>query len=1614
VIGSTPTSHNFGNLNLGQTANQIFTLDNIAGSGDLNVSSIVLTGGPDFSMSGQNPSETITAGTSSASPITITYAPTTTGAHAGSLTIQSDSGGGSPHILVVNFNGNGTTGVIDSTPTSHNFGNLNLGQSANQVFTLDNVTDSGDLNISFIVLTGGPDFSMSGANPSEVIGAGASSASPITITYAPTTAGAHAGSLTIQSDSGGGSPHVFVINFNGGGTTGIIGSSPVSHDFTQLNLNNPANTVVTLDNSGSGPLTISSITVTGSADFSISGQNPSEVIAAASNSAAPITVTFNPTTMGVHNGTIVVESDSAGGSPHIFNIALTGEGTAPTISIPTPPATFAAQNVNTGTYTQVVAIDNTGNGLLTLNSITLTGSSEFSLQGGIPGSVPAGGSVNVTVEWTPTIADVAQFGTLVISSDSGSTGSPVITNLPYDATATQGELTVPASVNWGPVGLTMNLQANITVDNTGSGPLTVSAATIGGANAANFTWITNPTPVVIASSGSTVFTIEFAPSFVGNHLATLTLTSDELGNVGPQINRVVNLDGDGAPPAGIANLTVSADNGGPSKVSFDITGFVGNAVDVTLSYSGGNNPGVPTLFSASSGTIAGGVISGLTTGDSVTVYWDLYATEGQVTYSNYQLTVDPFDVTLGQPGTAATTASLTFTRQGGFATHDFPGETPKGTLGHVMVYDAVNNNLVVYGGKQTNTRTDELWIYSIDKGSWTPVPQSGLWPPRLQYATAVYDSINHRMIVFSGTSNSGVRDQTWALDLSNNTWSEIATVGKPAARFGAVMAYDAPNGRAIVHGGNNGGYLADTWELDLTLGSEAWTQLTPGGSVPTGRWGHASALDPATPRLVIHGGKTAGGEVDEVHELNLATNTWSAPAVSGAPGTRYFGNSAHDTVQNRLFVSGGYRNGSFLKDAWVLDINTWSWTQTGADPVSGSGRTTAMGAFNASTQTAYFYGGYAYGISLSDLTSLDMSGATPVFNSPDIKNFDASGPEGRWGAVSEFDEINNRLVLFGGKDANRFDGSTWVLDRTSNTGQWSRIVSNSNGPGMRSYPASAMDKTGNLMFMHGGGSAAGTLLNDLWVLNLNTDTWTQLNSGPSARYLHAMVYDTNLNRLILFGGKAPGHLNDVWAYNVGTNSWAPLAPTGTPPSARGRTAQMFDAGGNRMIVAAGETAVGYSNEVWELDLSVGSEAWTDISAIAGSIMPGRGSMAFGDIGSDLWFQGGYNGSSTDEIWTLDTSTTPVTWAQQTMVGAAPLRRFTNTGAMSNAGDFYTGLGIEASVALNDFWRIDTGTLTARPTWIPNAPRSLHTAQVAMDAGNNRLIAFGGLHKHNLDPGLYALDLSTPRASWVGIDAAGDIPQPRRAASFVYDATGNRMVMYGGLFTENSSVRSDELWTLSMALGSETWTMHTNPAVPGLRSHHTAVIDSSNRMWLFGGLNSANAQTNELFELDLAAMTWTTATPSGTPPAARAISTGIFDPVANRIVIYGGQVGPTPMGDCYSLDVSGATPSWVAVAVVGSPPPSVFYHSAVYDSNSHRMLVFGGYNTTAHNSLHSLDLTTNVWSQIISPVATPQERWGHGAGWDAVNNRMVIAGGHVNGGNTSTNSGDSVQVWFWGD
>jgi hypothetical protein len=228
--------------------------------------------------------------------------------------------------------------------------------------------------------------------------------------------------------------------------------------------------------------------------------------------------------------------------------------------------------------------------------------------------------------------------------------------------------------------------------------------------------------------------------------------------------------------------------------------------------------------------------------------------------------------------------------------------------------------------------------------------------------------------------------------------------------------------------------------------------------------------------------------------------------------------------------------------------------------------------------------------------------------------------------------------------------------------------------------------------------------------------------------------------------------------------------------------------------------------------------------------------------------------------------------------------------------------------------------------------------------------------------------------------AGASPPPRTRHTAVVDTQRQRLVIFGGRYRAGASGNYtvfNETWALDFTAldGAGLWVplQPTGTAPPGL-ANATAVYDATfDRMLVFGGNTSANglAFTPEarLWVLDFTANTWAELMPAtATRPPARLFHGMALDTQRNRLVVFSGGdanafTGPF-LGDLWSFDL--ATRIWSPLTATGSTPANRIRPSLALDSARDRMLLFGGHDDGQlgeRNDLSALALAAPAWTTL---------------------------------------------------
>src|SRR6478672_2030733 len=150
-----------------------------------------------------------------------------------------------------------------------------------------------------------------------------------------------------------------------------------------------------------------------------------------------------------------------------------------------------------------------------------------------------------------------------------------------------------------------------------------------------------------------------------------------------------------------------------------------------------------------------------------------------------------------------------------------------------LLLTAVFATSVAHGASISRTATQD--------GTWTQFATPQL-VESVESGASVYDPVRSRIIMFGGYGTSLPQNHVWTLSLSGPArWTQLSPLGTPPpGRYGHSMVYDSARDRLLVFGGTADGILgfSDVWELTLS-GTPAWHALTT-VNPPPGRFAHVA------------------------------------------------------------------------------------------------------------------------------------------------------------------------------------------------------------------------------------------------------------------------------------------------------------------------------------------------------------------------------------------------------------------------------------------------------------------------------------------------------------------------------------------------------------------------------------------------------------------------------------------------------------------------------------------------------------------------------------------------------------------------------------------------------
>ena len=567
-------------------------------------------------------------------------------------------------------------------------------------------------------------------------------------------------------------------------------------------------------------------------------------------------------------------------------------------------------------------------------------------------------------------------------------------------------------------------------------------------------------------------------------------------------------------------------------------------------------------------------------------------------------------------------------------------------------------------------------------------------------------------------------------------------------------------------------------------------------------------------------------------------------------------------------------------------------------------------------------------------------------------------------------------------------------------------------------------------------------------------TWSLIGPPSGVQRIEpSVVFDPVRQRLVSFGG-TDGNLTATHVFPLAQGSWSLLTTAGIPPAGRRLHGAVYDSSHDRMIVFGGYDGDSLFGDVWSLAFTGGTPTWSELSVPAGPTARAGFVAAYDAANDRMLVFGGYDGVSDStglahDVWALSLGASPA-WTQVLPAGTPPAGRVGMVGGFDPTNSvFYVfgGTGLDDS---SELWKL---TLGGSPAWslvsASNDPGARALAAGGFDAVSGRFVIFGGLSVQydgvfwvsTTLADVWEIDPAAASPAWSNVTPDPSIT-PRWGPGGTISPAGDLYVMAG--VTDRGQALSD-VWKLNVA-NPVAWTTWQDLFPPRLQE--VMVMDSQrHRLVAFGGTDGALRNDTYVHSLDFG-RGWAPLATAGTPPPPRRLHTGIYDPVGDRMLIFGGSGNASLLNDTWQLSFATPTPTWSQLAPAGPLPTpragqvtaydpvghrmiislgwdgvsSPAYRigdtwalslddpitwsqldtgpgptprssaSAVYDDATQSMVVFGGTDPAFQNETWSLSLGSPAWT-LISTSSTPPAREEQSAVYDGSRDRMVIFGGY---------------------
>eukprot|EP00439_Symbiodinium_sp_Y106_P035303 s5148_g4.t1 len=248
------------------------------------------------------------------------------------------------------------------------------------------------------------------------------------------------------------------------------------------------------------------------------------------------------------------------------------------------------------------------------------------------------------------------------------------------------------------------------------------------------------------------------------------------------------------------------------------------------------------------------------------------------------------------------------------------------------------------------------------------------------------------------------------------------------------------------------------------------------------------------------------------------------------------------------------------------------WEEVSATGSAPAPRAYGATAWSPSQERIYVFAGHGPSPDFTRLNDLHVySTAAATWQQPTPTG---SSPGARTKTVAVWNPSAEQMYVFGGAgeiDAPFFNG-LWAYKSQDNA--WEQLSPSGSPPSERHGHSAVWDDSENRMYIFAGlQDSPRKRMQDLSYYHSTSNSWQSLSPGgttPGKRHLHSAVWSPDEKRMYVFAGKTySSYVNDLHYYDATLDQWQQVSPGGTVPTIRAGHSAVWDTNENKMCIFGG-------------------------------------------------------------------------------------------------------------------------------------------------------------------------------------------------------------------------------------------------------------------------------------------------------------------------------------------------------------------------------------------------------------------------------------------------------------